>query len=356
MATALPGGRFLDDLQYLRHFWHPVCTLQELDRARVGGPVGVRLLDQPLVIARLGERVVALDDRCAHRSAKLSLGRVENGEIQCPYHGWSYGADGVCTRIPSCPGLQIPGKARVARHECEVRYGIVWVRLDGSYGITSIPYFSAAADARFRLAMDEPYTWATSAGRRWENYTDLAHFAFVHPVTLFDPAYPVPPIVPVDRVGGQLRWSYSPPRDIVDVMDKMSNMGPASYRCTMPFTVNLEYERFVDGTRSVLWMTSSPLDARNCRSFFILAREVDKEGSDVPYLEFQHRVLREDRPVIESQTPAEIDSHELSVPTDKVSMQYRRWLRELEVAAREGQEAFAACLMSDRLDPSRAQA
>ena len=350
MDPAPTTSRLLEGLQHLRHFWHPVCTLGELDRERTGGPLGVRLLNQPLVIARLGEQVVALDDRCAHRSAKLSLGRVHDRAIQCPYHGWEYGTDGVCKRIPSCPGLEIPRKARVTSYECEVRYGIVWVRLDGSFGVSTIPFFSGANDPRFRLAMDEPYTWATSAARRWENYTDLAHFAFVHPITLFDPAYPVPPIVPVDRVGGELRWSYTPPREILGAMDKMSNMGPARYRCTMPFTVNLEYERFVDGTRSVLWMTSSPPDARNCRSFFILAREADKEGPDTPYLEFQHRVLREDRPVIESQSPAEIDTHELAVPTDKVSVQYRRWLRELEAAAQQGKEAFSDCLMSERLE------
>jgi len=341
----------LDDLAFLRHFWHPVCTLRELDRDRPGGPVAVRLLGQELAIARLGEDLVALDDRCAHRSAKLSLGRVHRGGIQCPYHGWTYGPDGMCNRIPSCPELEIPRKARVASYECQLRYGIVWVRLDGSFDATTIPYFSGEGDGRFRLAMDEPYTWATSAARRWENYTDLAHFAFVHPVTLFDPDFPVPPIVPVDRVGGELRWAYAPPREIVDAIDPMSNMGPASYRCAMPFSVNLEYERFVDGTRSVLWMTSSPVDARTCRSFFILAREKDKESSDVPYLEFQHRVLREDKPVIESQSPPEIDLQELGVPTDKVSIQYRRWLRELGAAAKEGKDAFRACLLSERIEP-----
>lgn len=340
------GNKLINDLDFLRHFWHPVCTEHELAKAAPGrnGPLGVTLLGERLAIARLDGELVAFSDRCPHRSARLSLGSITPQGLQCPYHGWTFAADGACVKIPSCPGMEIPARARASGFECASRYGLVWVRMDASFDATSIPYFSADGDPRYRVAMDEPYTWETSAARRWENYTDLAHFAFVHPVTLFDPAYPVPPLVPVDRRAGELCWSYSPPKEILAAIDKMSNMGPASYRCTMPFSVNLEYERFVDGTRSVLWMTSSPVDAQTCRSFFLYAREVDKEGSDVPYMEFQHRVLREDKPVIESQSPAEITTDELAVPTDRVSIQYRRWLRDLEAAAKQGRDAFAACL------------
>lgn len=348
-ATA---NKLINDHGFLRHFWHPVCTLRELAKARPDGrgPLSAVLLGERLAIVELNGKVVAYRDRCPHRSAQLSLGQVTEQGLRCPYHGWSFNPQGMCVHIPSCPGAAIPERARAQTYECEVRYGIVWVRLDPTFGVTEIPFFSAADDPRYRLAMDEPYTWSTSAARRWENFTDLAHFAFVHPITLFDPAFPVPPVVPLDRAGGQLRWSYCPPREILQAMDKMSNMGPASYRCAMPFTVNLEYERFVDGSRSVLWMTSSPLDERTCRNFFIFAREIDKEGSDLPYLEFQHKVLREDRPVIESQSPAEILLDELAVSTDKVSVQYRRWLRELEAAAAAGRDAFARCLFTERLE------
>ena len=42
----------------------------------------------------------AMRDNCVHRGTALSLGKVEGGEIVCPYHGWRFAADGRCVHIP----------------------------------------------------------------------------------------------------------------------------------------------------------------------------------------------------------------------------------------------------------------
>lgn len=40
-------------------------------------------------------------DRCPHRFAPLSQGRIhETGGLQCSYHGWVFGPQGDCTLIP----------------------------------------------------------------------------------------------------------------------------------------------------------------------------------------------------------------------------------------------------------------
>jgi phenylpropionate dioxygenase-like ring-hydroxylating dioxygenase large terminal subunit len=352
-TRAIAPPRLHENMEFLRHFWHPVSTLAELEATTGGrGPLAIRLLGEQLVIAQLGSKVVAMRDRCAHRSARLSLGAIADETLVCPYHGWRYDAKGACSHIPACPNIAIPARARVESFECEVRYDHVWVRLDSSFGITKVPFCSAWDNHRFRAVVGEPYLWKTSAARRWENFTDLSHFAFVHPFTLFDPNFPEPPLVDIDRVHGQLRFQYSPPAEMALRIDKQANMGPAYYRCSMPFSVNLEHELFSDKTRTVLWMTVSPVDDQTCRSFFIFGRERDREGPDAPYLEFQQRVLGEDKPIIESQDPPEIVLDELGVTTDKVSIQYRRWLRELEAAARDGREAFAGCLYSEQIESS----
>lgn len=49
-------------------------------------------------------------DECAHRACPLSLGSVIDGHVQCPYHGWEYNAEGVCTKMPStaqCSGVTV---------------------------------------------------------------------------------------------------------------------------------------------------------------------------------------------------------------------------------------------------------
>ena len=95
----------------LRRFWHPVMWADEL----TDGPKPATLLDEPIVVVRLGGEVAAFKDLCVHRGTALSLGWVEDEHLVCAYHGWTYDSNGVCTRIPSTHGDNIPRKARLIR-------------------------------------------------------------------------------------------------------------------------------------------------------------------------------------------------------------------------------------------------
>ena len=82
-------------------------------------------------------------------------------------------------------------------------------------------------------------------------------------------------------------------------------------------------------------MTASPVDSSTCRTFWTVARDDDLDGDDTAHMAFQELVLREDEPVVCNQDPPELplDTSEVSVRTDRVSIEYRRWLRELALAA-----------------------
>lgn len=125
------------------------------------------------------------DDRCIHRSAQLSLGQVckHQGKdtLQCPYHGWRYNDEGKCALIPACPDMPIPSKAKISKYDCAIRYGIVWVRLDNSFDCTEIPFLGDWDSEGMKVVVADSYVWETTAERRWENFTDFSHFAFVHP-------------------------------------------------------------------------------------------------------------------------------------------------------------------------------
>lgn len=338
----------LQDRSFLRHFWHPVCTRTELETANESGrgPLGLTLLGERIVIANLGGDTVAMRDRCAHRFSSLSEGRVVGETLQCPYHGWRYDASGKCVHVPACPDQPIPRKACSPRFDCEVRYDIVWVRLDSSWNCTQIPYFSEWGQAGMRSIVLPSYTWQTCAERRWENFTDLSHFAFVHPGTLYDEGYARPPLPQVDRVDGELRFAIEPPADMLQNLPENSPLGSFTYRCTMPFSINLKIQLYRDGTAFTLWTTSCPVNETQCRNFLIISRQEKSDDPDHAHVAFQKLVLAEDQPIIESQWPAEISSEEISIVTDKVSIQYRKWLRELSAAAGEGKEAFARVLSS----------
>ncbi|MDN7407991.1 aromatic ring-hydroxylating dioxygenase subunit alpha [Burkholderia vietnamiensis] len=344
----------LEDKSYLRHFWHPVCTLAEFERSNASGhgPMGVTLLGEKLVLARLNSKLVASPDRCAHRSAQLSIGRIAKcagkDTLQCPYHGWQYDEQGACKMIPACPDKPVPSKAKLTMYDCEVKYEIVWVRLDNSYGCTEIPFLGDWDNPKMQVIVADSYIWNTVAERRWENFTDFSHFAFVHPGTLYDPFFASHPLVLVNRVDGELQFELSPPKEMEGIPEE-APMGDFIYRCTMPYSINLEIKLWRDGSRFILWTTACPIDDKTCRNFMVIIRERDNQPDHV-HLAFQKRVLAEDQPIIESQWPAEVSANEISVATDKVSIQYRKWHRELSLAAPNGKEAFHEALRTNVID------
>ncbi|HEY3809853.1 MAG TPA: Rieske 2Fe-2S domain-containing protein [Acidimicrobiales bacterium] len=331
-----------DDLTAaLEWFWHPTAAVSELDAA--GGLLRSRLLGRDLVVARLGGGALAvLPDRCPHRSTRLSVGCVDGAAIRCAYHGWRWDAAGRCVEIPSAPDAPIPARFQMKAFEGRERHGLVWVRLRPG-APTEIPPVPAVADPTMRVVAGAPYVWATSAPRRVENFVDLAHFAWVHDGTLGSRAEPVPPDVTVLRVGNELRFGFeSPP--VVDP-DPAALLGASDYRMPMPLTVDISFRiAGRPGVRRHLWMTAAPLEPGVCRTYWSVARNDDLDGPDDDYLDFQQVVLAEDEAVVCNQVPAEfpLDARaELQVKADKVSFEYRRWLRELVAAARQGAAALA---------------
>ena len=76
---------------------------------------------------RAGE-VVAFDDRCCHKRMPLSAGRfLEDGSLECAYHGLCFDSGGRCVRIPSQPDLPIPARARLRQYPVVEQQGVVWI-------------------------------------------------------------------------------------------------------------------------------------------------------------------------------------------------------------------------------------
>lgn len=335
----------------LRRFWHPVASASELAATDGGrGPLPTRLLGENLVLADLGDGPVALRDRCLHRSTRLSGGWLADAPdggraIQCPYHGWQWDGGGRCVGIPSLPGARPGGglpARRVAAFEATVRYGLIWVRLESEWG-TAIPACPAYDDPAMRAVAGDPYTWPTSLERRVENFTDLAHFAWVHDGSLGDRNVPEVPVPEIRRESGALRFGYDPPA-LPPEVDDGALVGSSAYTVAMPGSVDIQFD--VPGVgRRALWMATCPVDPGVCRTYWFACRGDDRDGSDEPYLAFQRLVLAQDEPVVFSQDPPEIPwgaERELSVRTDAVSLAYRRFL--LDLAATDTPAELAAVL------------
>ena len=109
------------DWKALAPFWYPIAFWHEVtDR-----PFAAKLLDdERLVLWRLDDSsIVAARDLCLHRGVPLSLGWVENDELQCKYHGVGYDKSGQCTRIPAQPDAAIPARLKLTTIAVTERYG-----------------------------------------------------------------------------------------------------------------------------------------------------------------------------------------------------------------------------------------
>ncbi|GAB3625354.1 phthalate 4,5-dioxygenase [Pandoraea terrae] len=337
-----------------KYFWHPVATVKEFRSHAHGGkgPMSTMLLGQRLVIAELGEKICAFDDRCAHRGASLGLGWVDGDQLRCRYHGWCYSDAGKCTEIPTLnEGDPIPARAKIKEYECEVRYDLIWVRLTPGAD-TTIPHFPAWSDTTMTCHAGAPYLWPVSAGRRIENFIDVTHLAFGHQGTLGGPPHTRFKPYPIEQKAGRLEFlndtflafnpgdaTYGPPSSPDSVM-----LAPAAYQVILPFTMIISF-RWSATKDTQLFMHATPIDAENCRSYWFTCLTSDGSSAE-EHLALQSIVLTEDLPLVASHSPRAIGEphEEVSVPGDKSDIIWRKRMRELANAANEGPEALSRAL------------
>ena len=165
--------------------WWPIAYLQDLDRAQ---PSQFTLLERDLVIWWDGadERWRVFPDVCPHRLVPLSEGRINDaGQLECPYHGWSFAGDGRCASIPQAEDST---RSQSRRSNC--------ASLPTACGQGLLFVWMGAADQADpqRLPLvpaleDNPQSWTVQDTFRdlpmdavtlLENVLDVSHVPFTH--------------------------------------------------------------------------------------------------------------------------------------------------------------------------------
>ncbi len=166
------------------NFWYPAGLSAEIAES----PVRRRMLGQDFVLWRDPAGTVhCLSNTCIHRGGSLAGGRLRDGEIACPYHGWRFAGDGRCTRIPSL-GLnaRIPARARVDAYPTAEKYGLVFAFLgdlpeEQRCPIMDIPEYRGESPDEGWRATIQHFDWDFDYQRSMENGIDGAHNEYVHP-------------------------------------------------------------------------------------------------------------------------------------------------------------------------------
>jgi vanillate O-demethylase monooxygenase subunit len=164
----------------LRDCWYMADWAEKLVPGEV---LGVTILDEPIALYRKKDgSPSALADRCAHRLAPLSIGRVEGDDVRCLYHGLKFGPDGKCTELPG--QAVIPSAVCVPSYPVAERHGALWIWM-GEAARADLSLIPAI------IGPDEP-GWAVLAGTMdfrahatliGDNLLDLSHAPWVHQAT-----------------------------------------------------------------------------------------------------------------------------------------------------------------------------
>lgn len=165
---------------FLRNTWYCMAWSNEIEREKV---IGRKILGEPVAVFRRADgSLAAVADRCPHRFAPISMGRVVNGDrLQCIYHGLELDGTGACTKNPH-PPANIPSRARVKSYPVAEKHKAIWIWMGaGAADPAKIPDFSVLDDASPLHAMKlDKIMIKANYELIVDNLLDLSHTSFVH--------------------------------------------------------------------------------------------------------------------------------------------------------------------------------
>jgi vanillate O-demethylase monooxygenase subunit len=218
---------------FVKNAWYVAGWSHEIGRT----PLERWITGEPVVLYRTESGMaVALEDRCAHRRAPLSKGKLVGDTIQCGYHGMTFDCDGVCVALPGQP--VIPKAAKVRKFPLVERFGWAWIWM-GEPALadeSKIPNF---------FWLDHP-EWKPVGGTIHcksnyflliDNLLDLSHETFLHSSTIGNAAV-AEAASEAEALG-----------DSVQVRRKMPNCPPPPlFKKARSFAGNIDRSQVIDFT------------------------------------------------------------------------------------------------------------
>src|SRR6266849_407197 len=165
--------------ELLRRYWLPVGLSQEITPG--GKPKQVRVMGEDLVLFRDDTgRPALLGLLCSHRLTSLAYGRVEDGGIRCPFHGWLYDFRGRCLEQPPEPaGSTFKKRIRHPAYPCQELGGLVFAYLGPSGQQPLLPRYEVLVREDGTRKCDY-YQINSNYLQNVEGALDTAHFSYLH--------------------------------------------------------------------------------------------------------------------------------------------------------------------------------
>jgi vanillate O-demethylase monooxygenase subunit len=139
-------------------------------------------LNEAIVLYRATNgRLIAMEDRCCHRLAPLSAGRVEGDDLRCLYHGLRFGPDGQCNEIPQQPGKPVSKVVRVRTYPVVEKHGAAWIWMgEPARAVPDLIPSVIGPDEGPWSMLPGQMTIEANYSLLNDNLLDLTHVAYVH--------------------------------------------------------------------------------------------------------------------------------------------------------------------------------
>eukprot|EP00916_Digyalum_oweni_P000259 GHVL01000421.1.p1 GENE.GHVL01000421.1~~GHVL01000421.1.p1 ORF type:complete len:337 (+),score=46.11 GHVL01000421.1:67-1077(+) len=320
----------------MRDEWYPIAPVKDVGV----DPMGTCILGDPIVVfATPDGQLHCLADRCPHRSAALSSGRVlKDNTIQCPYHGWRVDKLGNVVNIPSqSPNDPIPKAARVRVYPIQELGGLVWV-FPGKPELASsvtpyIPPKSVQKNYKSVQWTDFPIDFVLMG----ENLLDPAHIPFVHRGTLYnsDDVDPVRLAVEENEdfsiSGSVIELQHRSPITMALLGKKNAEtMTRLSFRPPC-FNQVLIHEKKGNGWKAQLQLDfySVPTAPEQCRLIIVTQQGINRFIPSELFVGANWDVIFQDLVVLHGQKQRINIEHapifNIAVPADILCQQFREW-------------------------------
>lgn len=320
------------------NFWYPIASSEDVVTYE---PFQTRVLGQKLVAFRDSDgKARVLSDVCIHRGSSLGKGWVRENSVVCPYHGWQFGGDGKCNKIPTLDVKKIPGRARVDSYPVEEKYGIVFAFLGDLPAEERPPLHEIEEFDKEGWRANKLVTFEINAyyQRSIENGLDPSHNEFVHPaqgspgmqqdfrqkpLDMQDSDWGSEFLVTFDNKMTEQRALTDEAQHVPEVTAGSGYVAPNQMITWISFS---ETQRFTQ------YFFEAPIDDSHTRIFFVNMRNFMLEPeNDGRLVKVNLNIAQEDIDILESLDPVgtpNSSTEELLVPSDAAVMNYRKHLKE----------------------------
>ena len=166
----------------IKNQWYVVLDAKQVKKNKL---LGVTRLSDKLVFWRDDQNQVhCIFDKCCHRGASLSTGKIVDNHVECPFHGFQYDASGKVQYIPANgKNAKVPDRYKVNAYLVKEAYGFIWLWYsDQRTNVPEIPFFEELREGFSYGGFSE--TWKVHYTRAIENQLDVVHLPFVHATTI----------------------------------------------------------------------------------------------------------------------------------------------------------------------------